>query len=244
MAEELIGAHPVLEALRAGRRSLQRIYVAKGSDSEAVREILDLARSQGVPVRRENRENLDRLAGTRKAHQGVVALAGEGAYSSLEDILQAENPLFVLLDGVQDPHNLGAVIRTADAAGATGLIVPERRTAPLSAVVAKSSAGAIEHVPIVQVKNLVSTLKTLKQRQVWVVGVDPGADADWTSFDYTGPVALVLGGEGGGIRRLVRENCDVCVRLPMRGRIDSLNVSVAAGIVLFEVVRQRALGLA
>ncbi len=244
MAEELIGVHSILEALRAGQRRLQRVHVAKGADSEAVREIVELARSQGVPVRRESRETLDRLAGGQRAHQGVVALAGEGAYSSFAEILEAENPFFVILDGVQDPHNLGAVIRTAEAAGATGLIVPERRTAPLSAVVARSSAGAIEHVPIVQVKNLVNTLRTLKHKRVWVVGVDPHGDTDWTDFDYTGPVALVLGGEGGGIRRLVRQHCDVCVRLPMHGRIDSLNVSVAAGIVLFEVVRQRGMGAA
>ena len=144
-----------------------------------------------------------------------------------------------MLDGVEDPHNLGAVIRTAEACGASGIVVPERHSAPLNATVVKASAGASAYVPIVRAKNLVSAIEEMKKRGLWVVGVDPTGTQDWTAFDYSSPVALVLGGEHRGLRRLVREHCDALVRLPMSGKIGSLNISVAAGIVLYEVVRQR-----
>jgi 23S rRNA (guanosine2251-2'-O)-methyltransferase len=185
---------------------------------------------------------LDRLAGGRP-HQGVIALAAGLGYVSLESIIARANeawpPLVVVLDQVQDPHNLGAVVRTAETAGAHGLVVAARRTAPLSGAVARASAGAVEHLPIARVSNLVNAIKVLKKNQIWVIGVEPEGEIPWTGFDYTLPVALVLGGEHQGIRRLVSEHCDVRVRLPVRGRVASLNVSVAAGIVLYEVVRQR-----
>jgi len=221
---DIVGIHPVYEALVSGQRRIERIYLARGTFSDKVRRILNLARAQGIPVRKENKAALDRLAGG-VVHQGVVAVAGVGAYTPLES--------------VQDPHNLGAVIRTAEAAGATGLVVSERRTAPLTAAVSKASAGAVDHLPIARVGNLTSTLERMKSCGIWAVGVDPGATATWTAFDYRVPVAIVLGGEHGGIRRLVRETCDLLVGFPMMGRIQSLNVSVAAGIVLYEAVRQR-----
>jgi 23S rRNA (guanosine2251-2'-O)-methyltransferase len=235
---DIVGIHPVYEALASGRRRIERIYLARGTFPDKVRRILKLARDQGIPVRKENKDALDRLAGG-VAHQGVVAIAGVAAYTSLDEVLGIPDPLLVVLDGVQDPHNLGAVIRTSEAAGATGLVVAERRTSPLTAAVSKASAGAVEHLPIARVGNLTATLERMKSDGIWSVGVDPGAKANWTEFDYRVPVAIVLGGEHGGIRRLVRETCDALVGLPMMGRIQSLNVSVAAGIVLYEAVRQR-----
>jgi 23S rRNA (guanosine2251-2'-O)-methyltransferase len=234
----IVGVHPVYEALVAQKRQIERIYVARDIFSDKIRRILSLAREQGIPVRKENRVALDRLAGG-EVHQGVVALAGSGAYEPLETLLGAPFPLLVVLDGVQDPHNLGAVIRTCEAAGATGLVVGERRTSPLTAAVSKASAGAVEHLPIARVRNLASTLELMKSSGIWTVGVALEADATWTEFDYSVPVALVLGGEHKGIRRHVRETCDALVGLPMMGKIQSLNVSVAAGIVLYEAVRQR-----
>lgn len=235
---DIVGTHPVYEALVSGQRRIERIYLARGTFSDKVRRILNLARAQGIPVRKENKAALDRLAGG-VVHQGVVAVAGVGAYTPLENLLEVPDALLVVLDSVQDPHNLGAVIRTAEAAGATGLVVSERRTAPLTAAVSKASAGAVDHLPIARVGNLTSTLERMKSCGIWAVGVDPGATATWTAFDYRVPVAIVLGGEHGGIRRLVRETCDLLVGFPMMGRIQSLNVSVAAGIVLYEAVRQR-----
>jgi 23S rRNA (guanosine2251-2'-O)-methyltransferase len=172
-------------------------------------------------------------------HQGIVAVTGEAAYADFEVLFSMGAPLIVVLDGVEDPHNLGAVIRTAEACGASGIVVPERHSAPLSATVVKASAGALAHLPVVRVTNLVHALREFKDRGVWVVGVDPGGQKDWTGFDYSGPVALVLGGEHRGLRRLVRQHCDALVKLPMLGRVASLNISVAAGVVLYEVLRQR-----
>jgi len=238
----IVGVHPVYEALVRGDRPIERIHIRRGSVPEKVRRILGLAAERGIPVRREGRDLLDRQAGGR-LHQGVVAVAGSIGAVGFESLLAGECPLVVVLDGVQDPQNLGAVIRTAETAGATGVVVTERRSAPLSAAVSRASAGAVEHVPLARVGNLVSALKIMKSTGIWVVGVDPAGEALWTDFDYRLPVALVLGGEHRGIRRLVREACDIVVRVPMGGRIESLNVSVAAGIVLFEAVRQRRTSL-
>jgi 23S rRNA (guanosine2251-2'-O)-methyltransferase len=166
-------------------------------------------------------------------------VSGEISYAQFEVLLETDKPLVIVLDGIEDPHNLGAVIRTAEACHASGIVVPERHSAPLNATVVKASAGASAYVPVVRAKNLVNMIDELKERGLWVIGVDPAGTQDWTSFDYTGPVALVLGGEHRGLRRLVREHCDALVRLPMFGKIASLNISVAAGVVLYEVVRQR-----
>jgi len=242
-----MGVHSVYEALVSGQRVIERVHIAKGS-LENLRPILEAAEARNIPLRRENREALDRMAGGQ-LHQGVVAIVGVREYQSLEELVGSdagegdhgkEPGLFVVLDSVQDPHNLGAVIRTAETAGASGVVVTQRRSAPLTAAVSRASAGAMEHLPVARVTNLVSALKFMKQRGVWIVGFDAEAELEWTDFDYSVPVALVLGGEHRGIRRLVRENCDVCVRLPVRGRIQSLNVSVTAGIALYEVLRQRS----
>jgi 23S rRNA (guanosine2251-2'-O)-methyltransferase len=234
----ICGVHAVYEALISGTLPLERIHIAREIHSPRLKEILNLAKERGVPVRKEDRSVIERMA-SGAVHQGIVAVSGEFAYAPFEVLLVGKSPLVVLLDGVEDPHNLGAVIRTAEACGVTGVVVPERHSAPLTATVVKAAAGALAHVPIVRVKNLVSAIDDLKEKGLWIVGIDPGAERSWTDFDYTSPIALVLGGEHRGVRRLVREHCDVLVRLPMQGRIASLNISVAAGVVLYEVVRQR-----
>src|SRR5262245_37898415 len=233
----ICGVHAVQEAL-AAVRPVERIHILRNAHLPRLKQILDLAQRHGVPVRKEEHTILEKLAGG-VAHQGVVAIVGEASYSTLETVFEAETPCVVVLDGVEDPHNLGAVIRSAEAAGVAGVIVPERHSAPLSAVVAKASAGALAYVPVIRVRNVAATLDELKEAGLWIVGVDEEGDKLWTEFDYTGPVALVFGGEHRGVRRLVREHCDAVVRLPMLGKISSLNVSVTAGVVLYEVVRQR-----
>ena len=238
MGEHICGVHAVFEALSSERQPIERIHIAREAQSGKIREILDLARQRGVPVRKEERVVLDRLA-HGEVHQGIIAISGEMAYADFDVLFKNDKPLIVVLDGVEDPHNLGAVIRTAEACGVSGIVVPERHSAPMSATVVKASAGASAHMPVVRVKNLVNALDEMKERGVWVVGVDTAGTQDWTGFDYKGPIALVLGGEHRGLRRLVREHCDALVRLPMLGKIASLNISVAAGVVLYEVVRQR-----
>jgi len=234
------GVLPVLEALRAGERRIERILIAEGARHERLREVVEAARKAGVPVRREPKVALDRLS-ERANHQGVIAVAAAAKYAEPERLLLSISPdtLFVLLDGVEDPHNLGAIIRTAECAGATAIFIPERRAAHLTDVVAKTSAGAIEYLPIARVTNLVNFIEELKKKNVWVVGVEASSKMSYEAYDYSGPTALVFGGEGHGLHRLVRERCDVLVSIPMRGRITSLNVSVAVGVVLFEALRQR-----
>lgn len=235
----IFGVHPVYEALVGGDRPIERIHVSRGSLNEKIRRILEMAESRGIPVREENPDRLSRASGGRP-HQGVMAVVG-GAIPTvpLSQLSGAADPLILVLDLVQDPQNLGAILRTAETAGATGVVVTERRSAPLSPAVARASAGAIEHVAIHRARNLVAAIREMKSQGIWIVGLDPEGESLWTEFDYRSPVALVLGGEHRGIRRLVRESCDVRVRLPLGGRVESLNVSVAAGIVLFEAVRQR-----
>jgi 23S rRNA (guanosine2251-2'-O)-methyltransferase len=234
----IVGVHSVYEALASAQRRVQRLHVSRGSMPKKVRQIVEIANARGIQIRREGRDALDRIA-RGIPHQGVAAIVGVPSYVPFERILESEKPLIVVLDGVQDPQNLGAVIRTAETAGATGLVVTERRSVGLTAVVSRTSAGALEYLPVARVSNLVTAINAMKKNGIWVVAVDPDAPDLWTEFDYTVPVALVLGSEHRGVRRLVRENCDLGVRLPMQGQIDSLNVSVAAGVVLFEVVRQR-----
>jgi 23S rRNA (guanosine2251-2'-O)-methyltransferase len=238
MGEHIYGVHAVYEALAGERHPIERIHIAREAQSGKFKEIVELARKRGVPVRKEDRIVLDRLA-RGEVHQGIVAVSGEVGYASFDVLFRSDKPLIVVLDGVEDPHNLGAVIRTAEACGVSGIVVPERHSAPLTPTVVKASAGAAVHVPVVRVTNIVNAIDEMKQRGVWVVGVDTAGTQDWTGFDYRGPIALVLGGEHRGVRRLVREHCDALVRLPMLGKIASLNISVAAGVVLYEVVRQR-----
>jgi 23S rRNA (guanosine2251-2'-O)-methyltransferase len=231
----LSGIHPVTEALRA-KRPLERILVAQGAGGSRLQAVIDLARQSGVPVRFEPRASLDRLAGTA-AHQGVMALGAAKKYTELESV--AAGGLLVVLDGVEDPHNLGAIVRTAHAAGAAGLVIPERRAASLTDVVAKAAAGAIEYLPVVRVTNINRALEDLKQQKYWIYGLDERGSEDYDRVDYSAPAAIVLGGEGKGLHEQVRRHCDVLVRIPMSGKIASLNVSVAAGIVLFEWRRRR-----
>jgi 23S rRNA (guanosine2251-2'-O)-methyltransferase len=239
MANQLCGVHAIYEALAAGNPPIERIYVGRETRSPKLQQVMDLAKKRDVPVRREERDVLERMA-QGVSHQGIIAVCGEFAYSPESALFKTEQPCVVVLDGVEDPHNLGAVIRTVEASNVAGVVVPERHSAPLSDTVAKASAGASAYVPVVRVGNLVSFLDQMKTKGMWIVGIDASGDKLWTSFDYTGPVALVFGGEHRGLRRLVREHCDVLVRLPMLGKVESLNISVTAGIVLYEVVRQRS----
>ncbi|MEO7142376.1 MAG: 23S rRNA (guanosine(2251)-2'-O)-methyltransferase RlmB [Bryobacteraceae bacterium] len=232
----LAGIHPVREALRA-HRALDRVLVARGASAPGVQEIVELCREHNIPVRFEPREMLDR-ASEAAAHQGVVAFGAAHRYAELETVA-ATARMLVVLDGVEDPHNLGAIIRTAHAAGADAIVVPDRRAAGLTETVAKSSAGALEYLPIARVSNINRALDDLKQRGFWIYGLDERGDYPHDSIVFTEPTAIVLGGEGHGLHHLVREHCDFLIRISMAGRIASLNVSVAAGVVLFEWKRRR-----
>jgi 23S rRNA (guanosine2251-2'-O)-methyltransferase len=241
--DRFTGIHAVREALEAGS-AFDRIVIAKGRQDSRVEEIVQLARSRGIAVRFEDRGQLDRLANTRD-HQGVVAIAAARAPVTLEDIIthanqsKSQRGLIVLLDGVEDPHNLGAIIRTALASGAHGVVIPERRAAGLTDTVARASAGALAHLPVAKVTNLSRAMEDLKQAGYWLVGLDEAADKSYADIDYTSPTGIVMGGEGGGLHELTRKHCDFVVSLPTSGPVKSLNVSVAAGVVLFEALRQR-----
>lgn len=241
---QIYGLAPVLEALRARRRAIHKILVASGGRPSRLNELLETARRAGVAVEKRDRHALDELTGAAN-HQGVVALVAplnqQKAYVEAEAILDSlgDPPLVVLLDGVEDPHNLGAILRTCECAGVEGVFIPEHRAAGLNETVAKTSAGAVEYVRVARVTNLVPLIDELKDRSLWVVGVEGGTGNVYSDFDMKIPLAVVLGSEGKGIRRLIREKCDAILSIPMRGKINSLNVSVAAGIVLFEIVRQR-----
>jgi 23S rRNA (guanosine2251-2'-O)-methyltransferase len=236
----ICGINPVLEALAASTRHFDRLLIVKGLRSRRLSEAMQRATRLSIPLRFEMRETLDRMAGG-VPHQGVIAVVSEKPTLTLEGLLgSAHDPaLVVVLDGVEDPRNLGAILRTVEAAGADGVLLPERHSAGLSESVARSSAGALEHVRVARVGNLVQALEALKARGIWVVGYDAAGTERWDAVDLARPVALVLGGEGRGIRRLVREHCDHLVSIPHFGHIGSLNVSVAAGIALYEAVRQR-----
>ncbi|MGC9973458.1 MAG: 23S rRNA (guanosine(2251)-2'-O)-methyltransferase RlmB [Bryobacteraceae bacterium] len=229
-----IGVHPVLEALRA-RSPLNRVLIAKGASGPRLQQIIDLCRELSVPLRFEPRDALDRLAGG-SIHQGVVALGAAYRHVELENL--PAGACLVILDGVEDPHNLGAIIRTAHAAGAGAVVVPERRAAGLTETVSKAAAGALEHLPVARVGNLARALELLKQRGYWIYGLDERGDESYDRIDYASPTAFVIGGEGQGLHQMVRKHCDFLVRIPLAGKISSLNVSVAAGVVLFEWKRR------
>jgi 23S rRNA (guanosine2251-2'-O)-methyltransferase len=227
----------VVEALRA-RRPLERILIARGLGGARVQEVIDLARSAGTPVRFEERGALDRLSAV-KSHQGVIALGAAKTYAEIEDIAPASD-LIVVLDGVEDPHNLGAVIRTAHAAGAGGVVIAERRAAGLTDVVAKAAAGALEYLPVVRAVNISQTLRSLKDLGYFVYGLDERGDTPYNKVAWAERSAIVMGAEGKGLHDLVKKNCDMLVRIPMAGKIASLNVSVATGVVLFSWLEKRA----
>src|SRR6202041_2713344 len=238
------GFHAVEEALAAGR-PLDRILIAKGRHGERVEQIVRLAKSRGVPVRFEDRQQLDRATGTRE-HQGVAALGAAKPAVELEDLRAAKGGqgLLVLLDGIEDPHNLGAIVRTSLAAGAQGVVIPERRAAGLTDSVSRASAGALEHLPVARVKNLVRAMEQLKEAGYWLIGLDERGERNYTEADYKTSVGIVLGGEGHGLHDLTRKRCDYVVSLLPVGPVKALNVSVAAGGVFFEVVRQRGIAKA
>ena len=241
-ADIVAGRNAVLEALRAGR-PLDSLYVQRGEGRGALQGVLALAREKGVPVKEVDPVKLQHLCGGTH-HQGVVAVGAVKAYASLEELFQRaqdrqEPPFFVICGGLEDPHNLGAVLRSAECAGAHGVIVPQRRSVGLTWAVGKASAGAVEHLPVARVKNLPTLLEDLKARGLWIYAADMDG-SPWCQTDFTGPVALVIGSEGSGVSRLVKEKADFVVSLPLRGRINSLNASVAAGILCTEVARQRS----
>ncbi|HEU5351563.1 MAG TPA: 23S rRNA (guanosine(2251)-2'-O)-methyltransferase RlmB [Terracidiphilus sp.] len=242
----LYGVHPVEEALRAGRRRFHQVLVARERHDDRLARLVAQCRQAGVRLRQESREQLTQLAGTA-AHQGVVALVRPQQMLALEDLFEPPAPgpgrdgarLLLALDGVEDPQNLGALLRVADGAGVDGVLLPERRSAPLSPVAVKASAGAAEHLRIARVVNLVRALEELKRRNVWIIGLDERGAQDYDRFDFTGDCLLVLGREGAGLHDLVRRTCDHLLRIPMAGGVSSLNVSAAGAVVLYEAFRQR-----
>ena len=236
------GRNAVIEALRAGA-AIDKIYIARGETDAALGHIASTAKNRGIVVAEADRRKLDGMSRT-KSHQGVVAVAAVREYAGVDDILNAarergEAPLIVVCDELSDPHNLGAVIRTAECAGAHGVIIPKRRSAGLTAVVAKTSAGAVSHLPVARVPNLTAALKDLKEQGLWVFGAAAEGGTRLYDADLRGPAAIVIGSEGDGLGRLVRDQCDFLVSIPMRGKINSLNASAAAAVVLYEAVRQR-----
>lgn len=236
------GRNAVIEALRAGT-AIDKIYLAKGETDSALGHIANTARANGVVVVNADRRKLDDMSRTH-AHQGVIAVAAVREYASIEDIFQraeerGEAPLIVICDELSDPHNLGAVIRTAECAGAHGVVIPKRRSAGLTAIVAKTSAGAVSHIPVARVPNLTALMKDLQKRGVWIFGAEMNGNTSLYEADLKGPAAIVIGSEGSGMSRLVAETCDFTVSIPMKGKINSLNASAAAAILLYEAVRQR-----
>ena len=236
------GRNAVIEALRAGT-AIDKIYLAKGDTDSALGHIANTARANGVVVVNADRRKLDEMSRTH-AHQGVIAVAAVREYASIEDIFQraeeqGEAPLIVLCDELSDPHNLGAVIRTAECAGAHGVVIPKRRSAGLTAIVAKTSAGAVSHIPVARVPNLTALMKELQKRGVGIFGAEMNGTTSLYAADLKGPAAIVIGSEGSGMSRLVAETCDFTVSIPMKGKINSLNASAAAAILLYEAVRQR-----
>ncbi len=239
------GRNAVIEALRAGV-SIDKIYIARGETDATLGHIASTARGKGIVVVEADRRKLDGMSVTH-SHQGVIAAAAVREYADVEDILAAarsrgEAPLIVVCDEISDPHNLGAIIRTAECAGAHGVVIPKRRSAGLTAVVAKTSAGAVSYLPVARVPNLTAMLKDLKKQGVWIFGTAADGDTSLYAADFKGGAAIVIGSEGEGMSRLVREQCDFLVSIPMGGQLNSLNASAAAAIVIYEAVRQRGQG--
>jgi 23S rRNA (guanosine2251-2'-O)-methyltransferase len=246
---EIFGVNPVIEALRAKRRAIREITIANGTKDARLAQLVELARANHVPVHYAPRQQLDRATGNA-IHQGVVARVAAAKYADADELLDSIGelvtngtaPLVLVLDGVEDPQNLGAILRTAECAGVNGVFVPERRAAGLTEATGKASAGAIEYVAVARATNLSRLIDQLKERNVWVVGTTADASTNYTGWDWTRASAVVMGSEGSGLHRLVREHCDALVKIPVLGEIESLNVSVATGVILFEALRQRAGG--
>src|SRR5947209_5011894 len=237
----IYGINSVTEALKARGRAFEWVGMAKERHDLRLQRLIEDCRKLGIPVRFLQRSELDEMAG-QVGHQGVVAVTSAKQYNDLDDVVAAkrgEYSLLIVLDGVEDPHNLGAILRTADAAGANGVVIPERRSASVTGTVTKASAGASEHLPIAKVTNIARTVEELKDKNIWTVGLDERSAQTYDALDYKMDCALLLGGEGKGLHDLVKKKCDFLVSIPMLGQVPSLNVSVAAGVVLFEIVKQR-----
>lgn len=239
----IFGVLPVLETLRANARRIERILIAEGAHEKRLQEVFDLAKAHRVAFQKQPRPHLQKYVEPGANHQGVVAFVAAAEYADadklIDKIAARENPLCVVLDGVEDPRNLGAILRTAECAGADGIFIPERRAASLTETVAKSAAGATEYVKVAKVGNLNNLIDELKENNIWVVGTGTDAEIEYTDWDWTRRSALVLGSEGKGLHRLTAEKCDVLVKIPLLGKIESLNVSVACGVILYEALRQR-----
>lgn len=239
------GRNPVIEVLKS-KRTVDKLYIAKGELEGSIKKLIGIAKDKGIVITEVDRKKLDEMSQTG-VHQGVIAIVSPYEYYNVEDILnyakeKNEDPFIVILDEIEDPHNLGSIARTVNACGAHGIIIPKRRSALVTSTVLKASAGAIEHTKIAKVTNINQTIRELKEKGVWIIGTDMDGEAYYRS-NLTGPVALVIGSEGNGISRLVKENCDIIISIPMNGEINSLNASVAAGIVMYDVVRQRKVKL-
>jgi len=248
MPDIIVGRNSVLELLSAGDREIERIQVLQGREHPRLRQIISLAQKKRVRCELVPRNELDELEPT-VPHQGVIAIVSPKKYLDIETLIEQSRargkdspPLLVMLDGVEDPRNLGAITRTADAVGVDGIVIPKDRAAGLTTAAHKASAGSAEYVPMAQVTNLASTIELLKSANIWIIGSDQNAPQNYTQVDFTVPVCLVFGNEAEGLRRLIQKKCDLLIRLPMCGHLPSLNVSVAAGVLLYEVVRQRSLG--
>ena len=241
--DRIEGRNSVLEALKAGR-TIDKILVVKGEREGSIKQILGLARELKIVIQEVERSKLDMIS-TTQSHQGVIAYAAVKQYVELDDILKIaeeknEPPFIILLDELSDPHNLGSILRTADATGAHGVVIPKRRSVGLTATVSKASAGAIEYVPVARITNMVQTIEYLKSKNIWVVGTDLTGEKSFYNSDLRGPIALVVGSEGEGIGNLIKQKCDFMVNIPMKGSISSLNAGVAAAIVMYEILRQRS----
>ncbi len=240
--DKIQGRNPVMEALKSGRE-IDKILLAKGTEGGSLIKILAKAKERGIPIQYVDRQKINDMAGST-SHQGIIALVAAYKYVDFEDIIENrpnkdKDPFILILDEIMDPHNLGSIMRTANAVGVDGIIIPKRRSVGLTAVVAKTSAGAIEYVPVAKVSNIAQTIDKLKEKGIWVAGAHMEGDKNHYNTDLKGPLALVIGNEGEGISRLIKEKCDFLVRLPMAGQVPSLNASVAAAVLMYEVFRQR-----
>lgn len=238
------GRNPVLEGIK-GQREIEKILIAEGANQGSIKKIKGMAKDNNIMIQYVHRNKLDSLSETGN-HQGVMALVTSYEYKDIEDIFalakeRDEHPFVIILDEIEDPHNLGSIIRTAECAGAHGIIIPKRRSASVTAVVSKTSAGAVEYMPVVKVSNIAYTMDQLKDKGLWIYGADMDGKEDYFDVDIKGPVGIVVGNEGKGIGRLVKEKCDFLIKIPMKGKVTSLNASVSASIIMYEVLRQRSL---
>lgn len=238
------GRNPVIEALRSGR-DIEKIFIEDGNKSGSINKIKNMAKDRGIVIQYVHKNKLQSMSNTQ-SHQGVIAIVSSHNYKELEDIFRLaksreEDPFIIILDEIKDPHNLGSIMRTAECVGAHGIIIPKRRSVGLTATVAKTSAGAIEYMPVVKVANIANTLEVLKEKGIWVYGADMSGEENYYDTNLTGSIGIVIGSEGSGMSRLVKEKCDVLVKIPMKGKVSSLNASVAGSIIMYDVLRQRGL---